>query len=458
MLPFPVICFFLPKISVIIENGFKKLSGVKPGKEEEEPSKAMDMANNPTMQKMSFFRSLIVLFYVLLILGTSFFTFTVGGLLFWGPDYFVLSLELDLAYVTLAFGILAVFSGILGAGFGGMMIDKMGGVDEKFGPSKALFLAVGLATVAIPLGLGAFIYSESAVPTFVMMALAMFFLFGIYAPVTGALFKIVSSDDPTETDLRPFAFSINVFITHLLGDFPSPILIGVVQDLGFTRTWAMIATQIWCVGGVLFWGLSGILCFFHSKKHWKDVGYEELEESDDEKFFETQNSSSSEVDIIGYSVDYDQSSSSQKIFSKEEILDLMKDSEDFPVEIPSIHQVLSNEVWREWLRMVGSIQFSEENVLFCVEVLNLEKCVEIEEKALVCSELFSKYVDKEAPLLINIGGERRKKITEKIGAADDSESLAKLSETVYDSAFNEILKLMQYGIYQTLKEMMEEVK
>lgn len=56
-------------------------------------------------------------------------------------------------------------------------------------------------------------------------------------------------------ELRPQAVAVSIFFMHLLGDFPSPFLIGVTNEsLGYY--WGSILVTGWLMFVILFWGLS----------------------------------------------------------------------------------------------------------------------------------------------------------------------------------------------------------
>lgn len=56
-------------------------------------------------------------------------------------------------------------------------------------------------------------------------------------------------------DLRPQAVAVSIFFMHLLGDFPSPFLIGVIND-GMGMYWGTCILMGWLIFAVTFWFLS----------------------------------------------------------------------------------------------------------------------------------------------------------------------------------------------------------
>lgn len=259
MLPFPIICFFLPHVSVIVENGFRRLGSADRAAKEEERLRTNALSASPV--KRSFFGSLAVLlrnpYYVLAVLGFACLTFSIGGMTFWAAEYFTESLRLPLARVTLVFGIVAAVAGLVGAIAGGIVMDRMGGTGSKWGIPKAFALCAASALLATVFGAGA-VMASSAALAFAAAAGAVVFFSVALAPINGVLLRVVP------LDLRAFAIAINLFVIHLLGDFPSPILVGWVADALVVvpscnqfcgLRVAMLALMCWASLAVVFWGL-----------------------------------------------------------------------------------------------------------------------------------------------------------------------------------------------------------
>ena len=149
MVPFPIICFFLPHISVIVENGIRKLSHADRAAKTEETLQTNALAE--TAKKFSFWTSLHILVtnpvYVLAVLGYSCFTYSLGGITFWAGEYFTELLNMPLSQVTLLFGIVSALAGLLGAIAGGLLMDKLGGTAGLWGIPRAMAVC---AVVTIP--------------------------------------------------------------------------------------------------------------------------------------------------------------------------------------------------------------------------------------------------------------------------------------------------------------------
>lgn len=85
MIPFPVIMFFLPNMSVIVENGVRKLGRVEKASREEEYVRTDEQVTASV--KRGILESLGIMItnivYVFTVLGLSCLTFTLGGMQFW---------------------------------------------------------------------------------------------------------------------------------------------------------------------------------------------------------------------------------------------------------------------------------------------------------------------------------------------------------------------------------------
>lgn len=155
-----------------------------------------------------------------LMLGYGMTTFSLGGLAFWMPRFLEVDKGLSLAQANyLLFGAVTVAGGV-GTVVGGFLGSRLV-ARRADGP---LWLSAGGALAALPLG-----------------ALAIFAATpGLYIPgIVGAVFLlflnpglltavVVSVAGPAR---RARAVALNIIVIHLVGDVPSPFLIGLVADL-----------------------------------------------------------------------------------------------------------------------------------------------------------------------------------------------------------------------------------
>ena len=163
-------------------------------------------------------------------LGFGMVTFALGGLAFWMPNYLELSKGLSLAQANLLlFGSVAV-AGALGTLSGGFLGDR-------FMPRtlKAPLWVSGLGiTLGLPLAALA-IFSPVPGLYIPALALAIFLLFMNQGVLTAVVVSVAGARR------RAQAVALNIVVIHLVGDVPSPFLIGWISDL-YSLKWGVSLT------------------------------------------------------------------------------------------------------------------------------------------------------------------------------------------------------------------------
>eukprot|EP01006_Ploeotia_vitrea_P048474 TRINITY_DN67240_c14_g1_i1.p1 TRINITY_DN67240_c14_g1~~TRINITY_DN67240_c14_g1_i1.p1 ORF type:complete len:653 (+),score=54.42 TRINITY_DN67240_c14_g1_i1:93-1961(+) len=162
-------------------------------------------------------------FFVCTCYGYSAYTFVIGGIAFWAPDYVTSNLHISNATGSAIFGGITVVTGLGGTALGGVVMDKIGGSRGIVGVKMcALFGAICFAT-CFPFGfLALFIPNKYSFFTLIFVAESIVFL-----PTSSTNTMLITM---VPSYLRTYAMSINVFCIHLLGDFPSPYLTGWMKD------------------------------------------------------------------------------------------------------------------------------------------------------------------------------------------------------------------------------------
>lgn len=184
----------------------------------EAPSPAPLLWRIPTLQR--------------LMLGYGMVTFTLGGLAFWMPHYLEAAKGLTLAQANyLLFGAVTVAGGlgtVLGGLWGSRLMRRL--------PAAPLWVSGLGALAALPLGALAIFAPQPAlyVPALVGAIFLLFLNPGVLTAV------IVSVAGPGR---RAQAVALNIIVIHLVGDVPSPFLIGVVSDL-WSLTWGVALTLV----------------------------------------------------------------------------------------------------------------------------------------------------------------------------------------------------------------------
>ncbi|MGH7548367.1 MAG: spinster family MFS transporter [Gemmatimonadales bacterium] len=153
--------------------------------------------------------------YVLTVLGYAAYTFAIGALAFWTPAFLERARGIPKAQATVQFGAIVVVTGFLGTYGGGWLGDRL------LRLSKQAYLGVsGLATlVAAPLTFVALAAPSPALywPAIVAAELCLFASTG---PINSAIVNVVSPH------MRATTVALTIFAIHILGDVPSPALVG----------------------------------------------------------------------------------------------------------------------------------------------------------------------------------------------------------------------------------------
>jgi predicted MFS family arabinose efflux permease len=172
-------------------------------------------------------------------LGYGMVTFALGGLAFWMPHYLEVAKGLSLARANLLLFGSVTLAGGLGTVAGGFLGDRL--LSYTLGAplwvsGLGIVLALPLAAVAI----------FAAAPALYVPALtgAIFLLFLNPGVLTAV---VVSVAGPWR---RAQAVALNIVVIHLVGDVPSPFLIGWVSDLG-SLTWGVSLTLVALAAGAV---------------------------------------------------------------------------------------------------------------------------------------------------------------------------------------------------------------
>lgn len=157
--------------------------------------------------------------YILAVLGYGAYTFALGGLAFWMPAFLERVRGMPRSEATVSFGVIALVTGIVGTFAGGWLGDYF------LRRTKQSYLWVsGIATlIAAPF---TYLAVSAKTPAVYMTGIVLgeIFIFMSTGPVNSAILNAVP---PAE---RATAIGLSVLVMHLLGDIPSPPLIGILSD------------------------------------------------------------------------------------------------------------------------------------------------------------------------------------------------------------------------------------
>ena len=179
--------------------------------------------------------------YRLTVLGYAAYTFALGGLAFWAPAFLERIRGMSKADATVQFGAIVVATGFVGTFAGGWAGDFF------LRRNKQAYLWVsGWATVAAaPAALVAFV-SPSRPVYMSAIVVTELLLFASTGPINSAIVNVVA---PAE---RATAVALSILGIHLLGDVPSPPLIGAVSDATSLATAFLILPAAIALAGAVW--------------------------------------------------------------------------------------------------------------------------------------------------------------------------------------------------------------
>ncbi|CAI7742376.1 unnamed protein product, partial [Closterium sp. NIES-53] len=149
------------------------------------------------------------------VLGYAAYTFVIGAYAYWAPKAMREIFHEERADAL--FGGITVVTGMGGTLFGGLMLDRMGATIPN-----ALLLQSRVTVVGAIFCLLAFA-SPSILLFVLFMAVGEFFIFAIQGPANIVSLQCVPSN------LRALAIAAATVVAHLLGDVPSPPILGLLQ-------------------------------------------------------------------------------------------------------------------------------------------------------------------------------------------------------------------------------------
>lgn len=181
--------------------------------------------------------------YLLTVLGYAAYTFAIGGLAFWAPAFLERMRGVPKSEATVEFGAIVVVTGLVGTFAGGWLGDAL---LKRW--KEAYLWVSGVATLlAAP---AAFLALSSPSRTVYLPAIvvAEILLFVSTGPVNSAIVNVVSPGE------RASAVALSIFAIHILGDVPSPPLIGALsQASDLARALLVVPVAIAVAGAVWTW-------------------------------------------------------------------------------------------------------------------------------------------------------------------------------------------------------------
>ena len=180
--------------------------------------------------------------FVLTMLGISAMTFALGGMASWMPTFLSRVKGLSLAAANTGFGGLTVAAGLIGTFLGGFLGDRL----LKTTDSAYLLVSGAGMLLAIPFAYVGFTAARPEVylPAFFFAEILVFLNTG----PANAVFVNVALPE-----VRATGIAISIFVYHLLGDVPSPILIGKASVwTGSLQTALLLTLVAMAVSGAFY--------------------------------------------------------------------------------------------------------------------------------------------------------------------------------------------------------------
>jgi len=178
--------------------------------------------------------------YVLNTLGMAMMTFALGGLQFWAPRYLSAGPDdMDLTDVTFWLSVVLIISSLVGMPVGSWLADWL----ARRRPGGYFLVSSAGMFASAPFIVGALLSRDPYV-IFGGICVGLTFATFQFGPTNTILVNAVSPR------VRAAGFAVNIFLIHLLGDIPSPYVMGAVSDWTRNSGLAPGAKE------GLFWGLA----------------------------------------------------------------------------------------------------------------------------------------------------------------------------------------------------------
>ncbi len=177
-------------------------------------------------------------------LGMSAMTFALGGMAYWMPTFFHRERGLPLDEANTLFGGMTVASGLVGTFLGGWLGDWL----LKRTPKAYLLVSGWGMLLGVPFAvLGLMTEARALYVPAIFVAQVLVFL--NTGPANAVLVNVALPE------IRASAVAASIFVYHLFGDVPSPILIGRASDVFGLERALLLTSAAMAVSGIFYlWG------------------------------------------------------------------------------------------------------------------------------------------------------------------------------------------------------------
>jgi len=177
-------------------------------------------------------------------LGMAFMTYSLGGIQVWMPQFLYSERHYSLEAANFMFGLIIVGDGIVASLSGGWLGDYLlRRMKSSYYLISAASMGLGIPFMIVAL----FSRGRLMVPA---IAVSAFFLLLNTSPLNAAVINSV------DAHIRATAIAVNIFIIHILGDVPSPTMMGWVADKRSLQTaFILPVIAMGISSAILFYGM-----------------------------------------------------------------------------------------------------------------------------------------------------------------------------------------------------------
>jgi MFS transporter, Spinster family, sphingosine-1-phosphate transporter len=179
--------------------------------------------------------------YVLTVLGYAAYTFALGGMAVFLPKFLMRVRGLSESVTTVGSGLVLVVTGLVGTTVGGWIADRL-----LVRTRQAYLWVSGVATLlAAPCGWVALV-APSPPLYWGALVCAELLLFSSTGPINSAIVNLVAPE------MRASAVAVCILVIHILGDVPSPTILGAVSDASSLARAVLIIPAAVLIGGAIW--------------------------------------------------------------------------------------------------------------------------------------------------------------------------------------------------------------
>jgi len=179
--------------------------------------------------------------YGLTVLGYAAYTFALGAMAFWMPAFLERVRGVPKEEATVTFGAIVVVTGFVGTFAGGWLGDHL----LRYTHQSYLWVS-GAATLLAVVPAALALTSPSPAVFYTATVIAEVLVFASTGPINSAIVNLVA---PTE---RATAVAMSIFAIHLLGDVPSPPLVGALSDASSLDRAVLIIPVVFMLSGLIW--------------------------------------------------------------------------------------------------------------------------------------------------------------------------------------------------------------